>query len=318
MIIQNQADLTRAVLAEVERTPDPRLRRILASAVRHLHDFVRDTELTEAEFRQICGLIAKCGQLTTPSHNEVVLAAGSLGVSALVCLLNNGAGGETTANLMGPFWRKGSPVTANGGSIVRSATPGDPVFVTAWVRDEAGQPVADAEVDIWQASGEGYYENQDPEQADMNLRGKFRTDAEGRITFRTVKPSGYPIPVNGPVGQLVRAQGRHNLRPAHIHFMVHKPGYKTQFSQLYSSDDPHLETDVQFGVTQALVGQYVLHESGPAPAPDVQGRWYSLEHRFVVTPGDDALPPPPITAKTDGPRPPLVVLERTQTGDEKK
>lgn len=310
MIIQNQADLTRAVLAEVERTPDLRLRRILASAVRHLHDFVRDTELTEAEFRQICGLIAKCGQLTTPSHNEVVLAAGSLGVSALVCLLNNGTGGETTANLMGPFWRKGSPVTPNGGSIVRSATPGDPVFVTAWVRDEQGQPVADAEVDIWQASGEGYYENQDPGQADMNLRGKFRTDAEGRITFRTVKPSGYPIPVNGPVGQLVRAQGRHNLRPAHIHFMIHKPGYKTQFSQLYSSDDPHLETDVQFGVTQALVGQYVLHESEPAPAPDVQGRWYALEHRFVVTPGDDALPPPPITAKTDGPRPPLVVLER--------
>src|SRR6478672_420519 len=146
MIIQNQADLTRAVLAEVERTPDPRLRRILASAVRHLHDFVRDTELTEAEFRQICGLIAKAGQLTTPSHNEVVLAAGSLGVSALVCLLNNGAGDarETTANLMGPFWRQGSPATPNGGSIVRSPTPGDPVFVTAWVRDAAGQPVADA------------------------------------------------------------------------------------------------------------------------------------------------------------------------------
>jgi len=310
MIIQNQADLTRAVLAEVERTPDPRLRRILASAVRHLHDFVRDTELTEAEFRQICGLIAKCGQLTTPSHNEVVLAAGSLGVSALVCLLNNGTGGETTANLMGPFWRQGSPVTPNGGSIVRSATPGDPVFVTAWVRDEAGQPVADAEVDVWQASGEGYYENQDPEQADMNLRGKFRTDAEGRIAFRTVKPSGYPIPVNGPVGALIRAQGRHNLRPAHIHFMIRKPGCKTQFSQLYSSDDPHLETDVQFGVTQALVGNYVLHEDEPAPAPGVQGRWYALEHRFVVTRGDDALPPPPITAKTDGPRPPLVVLER--------
>ncbi|MBK6005669.1 catechol 1,2-dioxygenase [Ramlibacter ginsenosidimutans] len=313
MIVQNQADLTRAVLAEVERTPDPRLRRILASAVRHLHDFVRDTELTEAEFRQICGLIAKAGQLTTPSHNEVVLAAGSLGVSALVCLLNNGAGGarETTANLMGPFWREGSPATPNGGSIVRSPTPGEPVFVTAWIVDEAGQPVVDAEVDVWQASGEGYYENQDPQQADMNLRGKFASDAQGRVQFRTVKPSGYPIPVNGPVGQLIRAQGRHNLRPAHIHFLVHKAGYKTQFSQLYSSDDPHLETDVQFGVTQALLGQYVAHEGEPAPDADVQGRWYSLEHRFVIARGDAALPPPPITAKTDGPRPPLVVLERS-------
>jgi hydroxyquinol 1,2-dioxygenase len=310
MIIQDQADLTRAVLAEVERTPDPRLRELLASAVTHLHAFVRETKMTEAEFRQICGLIARCGQLTTPSHNEVVLAAGSLGVSALVCLQNNGVGGETTANLMGPFWRQGSPVTPNGGSIVRSRTPGDPVFVTAWVQDQDGQPLADAEVDIWQASGEGYYENQDPEQADMNLRGKFRTDAQGCIEFRTVKPSGYPIPVNGPVGALIKAQGRHNMRPAHIHFMIHKPGYKTQFSQLYSNDDPHLETDVQFGVTQALVGNYVLHENEPAPAADVKGRWYSLEHRFVVTKGDDALPPPPITAKTDGPRPPLVVLQR--------
>jgi catechol 1,2-dioxygenase len=312
MIVENQADLTRAVLAEVERTPDPRLRRLLASAVRHLHDFVRETELTEAEFRQICGLIAKAGQLTTPSHNEVVLAAGSLGVSALVCLLNNGEGGrrETTANLMGPFWRMGSPPTESGGSIVRSTTPGEPVFVTAWIRDESGQPVAQAEVDVWQASGEGYYENQDPGQADMNLRGKFTSDAQGCIRFRTVKPSGYPIPVNGPVGQLIRAQGRHNMRPAHIHFMVHKPGYKTQFSQLYSSDDPHLETDVQFGVTRALVGRYVAHEGEPAPDADVQGRWYTLEHTFVIARGEAALPPPPITAKAQGERPSLVVLER--------
>jgi catechol 1,2-dioxygenase len=211
---------------------------------------------------------------------------------------------------MGPFWRKGSPATPNGGSIVRSPTPGDPVFVHAWVQDEAGRPVEGAEVDIWQASGEGYYENQDPQQADMNLRGKFVTDAQGSIRFRTVKPIGYPIPVSGPVGALIRAQGRHNLRPAHIHFLIHKPGYKTQFSQLYSSDDPNLGTDVQFGVTQALVGQYVPHENEPAPDADVRGRWYSLEHRFVVTPGEAALPPPPITGKAEGERPPLVVLDR--------
>lgn len=319
MIIRTPTDLTRAVLAEVARTPDPRLRTLLGSAVEHLHGFVRDTGLTEAEFRQICGLVARCGQLTTPSHNEVVLAAGSLGVSALVCLQNNGDGGkrETTANLMGPFWRMGAPLTANGGSIVRSPTPGDPVFVKATVIDDAGAPVAGAVVDVWQASGEGYYENQDPEQADMNLRGTFVTDKDGGIAFRTVKPSGYPIPVGGPVGALIRAQGRHNMRPAHIHFMIHKPDYKTQFSQLYSSDDPHLETDVQFGVTQALVGNYVLHEDGPAPAPDVHGRWYTLEHRFVIARGDDALPPPPITAKTQGARPPLVVLERQQRPGDK-
>ncbi len=313
MIVDTESDLTEAVLAEVERTPDARLRVLLAAAVRHLHAFVRETALTEAEFRQICGVVAKAGQLTHSSHNEVVLAAGSLGVSALVCLLNNGNGADekTTANLMGPFWRKDSPLTPQGGSIVRSPTPGEPVFVTARIRDQHGQPVPDAVVDVWQASGEGYYENQDPEQAHMNLRGKFHTDSDGCIRFRTVKPSGYPIPVDGPVGALIRAQGRHNMRPAHIHFMVHKQGYKTQFSQLYSSDDPHLETDVQFGVTRSLVGQYVAHDDDRAPDADVHGRWYSLEHTFVIVPGDDSLPMPPITAKTEGPRPPLVVLERT-------
>ena len=215
---------------------------------------------------------------------------------------------------MGPFWRANSPKTPQGGSIVRSATPGDPVFVTAWVRDLDGRPLADVEVDVWQASGEGYYENQDPEQAEMNLRGKFDSAADGSVRFRTVKPSGYPIPVNGPVGALIRAQGRHNMRPAHIHFLLHKPGYKAQFSQLYSSDDPNLETDVQFGVTRALVGQYVMHEELPAPAPDVRGRWYSLEHTFVIVPGDHVLPLPPITAKTDGLRAPLEVLTRTTQG----
>ena len=195
---------------------------------------------------------------------------------------------------------------------MRSPTPGEPVFVTAWILDDTGAPVSDAEVDVWQASGEGYYENQDPQQADMNLRGRFRTGADGCVRFRTVKPSGYPIPVSGPVGALIRAQGRHNMRPAHIHFMVHKAGWKTQFSQLYSSDDPHLETDVQFGVTRALVGEYVRHAHGPAPAPDVQGPWYSLEHTFVITRGDDALPPAPITGKAQGARPPLAILERSE------
>jgi catechol 1,2-dioxygenase len=112
------------------------------------------------------------------------------------------------------------------------------------------------------------------------------------------------------VGQLIRAQNRHNLRPAHIHFMIHKVGYKTQFSQLYSADDPNLETDVQFAVTAALIGHYEAHDNEPAPDADVKGRWYSLQHRFVVMKGEAALPPPPITAKAEGERPPLVVLQR--------
>jgi len=165
MIIEKQSDVTAAVLEQLQQSSDPRFKEIMTAAVTHLHGFIRDARLSEAEFHQACALIARLGQLTTASHNEVVLIAGSLGVSALVCLLNNGDNGqtETTANLMGPFWRMDSPPTENGGSIVRSPTPGMPVFVNAWVCDRQGRPVPDAEVDVWHASSEGFYENQDPE-----------------------------------------------------------------------------------------------------------------------------------------------------------
>jgi catechol 1,2-dioxygenase len=314
MIIGNHRDITKAVLSELDRATNPRFREIMAAAVRHLHDFAREAKLTEPEFQQACAYIATLGRLSTESHNEVVLIAGSLGVSSLVCLLNNGDHGqkETTANLLGPFWRMGSPPTANGASIVRSPTVGTPIFVNAWIKDLQGRPVVGAEVDVWHTSGEGIYENQDPAQADMNLRGKFTTDAEGQIAFRSIKPIGYPIPINGPVGELLRAQGRHNMRPAHIHFLIFKPGFKTQFSQVYSSDDPNLETDVQFGVTKALIGKYVLHENEPAPVPDVKGPWYSLDHHFVIEPGEAKLPKPPITGKATGERPLSVVLERAK------
>ncbi len=311
-MISKEQDVTAAVLAELERATDPRFKEIMRAAILHLHGFARDARLTEAEFHQACGLVAKLGQLTTESHNEVVLASGSLGLSSLVCLLNNGNNGqtETTANLMGPFWRKGAPHVLPGGSIVRSPVAGPALFVNAWVRDSEGRPVEAAEVDVWHTSGDGFYENQDPDQADMNLRGTLTTDAKGHIAFRSVKPGGYPIPLSGPVGALLRAQGRHNMRPAHIHFMINKPGYKTQFSQVYSSDDPYLETDVQFAVTRALVGQYVLHAGEPAPASDVQGDWYSLDHHFVIEPGDDRLPKAPISGKAGGERPVQLVLER--------
>jgi catechol 1,2-dioxygenase len=312
MIIKTQADVTQAVLAEIQRAESPRFREIMTAAVNHLHGFARDAKLTEIEFHQVCGYIAKLGQATTESHNEVVLAAGSLGVSALVCLLNNGNNGqtETTANLMGPFWRMDSPSLLNGASIVHGPTPGVPIFVKAWVHDHTGKAVSGALVDVWQASAEGFYENQDPGQANMNLRGQFTTDAQGMVSFRSIKPAGYPIPLQGPVGELLRAQGRHNLRPAHIHFMIYKSGFKTQFAQVYSSDDPHLETDVQFGVTQALIGQYVLHDQEPAPEADVTGSWYSMEHHFEIEPGEARLPKPPITGKADGARPQLEILQR--------
>jgi catechol 1,2-dioxygenase len=312
MIIENQQQVTEAVLSELQRAKDPRFREIVSAAVRHLHDFAREVKLTEDEFRQACAFIAALGKKTTETHNEVVLLAGSLGFSTLVCLLNNGNNGqtETTANLLGPFWRMESPFTENGESIVRSPTAGPALFVNAWVKDVQGKPVVDAEVDVWHSSPEGFYENQDPRQANMNLRGKFKTDEDGHIGFRTVKPAGYPIPVDGPVGDLIRIQGRHNLRPAHLHFLIYKPGYKTHISQVYVNDDKNLETDVQFGVTRALVGNYVRHENETAPAADVTGPWYSLDFTFTIEAGMAKLPRPPITAKAEGDRVKLEILER--------
>jgi catechol 1,2-dioxygenase len=305
MIIENQQHVTEAVLSELARAPNPRFREVMGAFIRHLHDFAREVKLTEEEWHAAIAYIVALGQKTNATHNEVMLLSGSLGFSTLICLLNNGDKGhtDTDANLLGPFWRMHSPATPNGGSIVRSPTPGPALFVNAWFKDKSGKPIEGAEVDIWHSSPEGFYENQDPVQADMNLRGKFTTDKDGHIWFRSVKPAGYPIPVDGPVGDLLRAQGRHNMRPAHLHFLASKDGFKTLISQIYSPDDKFLETDAQFGVTRHLIGNYVRHESETPPAPDVNGPWYSLDYSFVMEAGTSKLPRPPITGKAEGERP---------------
>src|SRR5215468_9323632 len=295
MIIENEAALTNAVSEAFSRTENARSREILLALVGHLHAFVREVRLSEAEFHEAIRLVAAVGQHTTAWHNEAMLMAGSLGVSALVCLLNNGDNGqsETQANLLGPFWRDEAPPCRSGDSIVRSPTPGPALICGVQVLDGGGQPIGYAEVDVWQSSPDGLYENQDPAQANMNLRGRFITNAEGRFRFRSVKPAGYPVPIDGPVGDLVRATGRHNYRPAHLHFLIFKEGFKTLISQIYVNDDEKLDTDVQFGVTRALMGNYVRHD-GPAPADDVKGEWYSLDQTFVMEPGKSRLPKPPI------------------------
>lgn len=296
MIIGSNWDVTRDALRAMERTRDPRLREIMVSLVKHLHAFVRETRLTEAEFRQATAVINEIGKLTSDTHNEAVLMAGSLGVSSLVCLLNNGDNGntETSQSLLGPFWRMHSPRVENGGTIVRSDTPGDPLFVMGCVVNQAGEAIAGADVDIWHASPTGLYENQDPEQADMNLRGKFITDMDGRFWFRTVKMVGYPIPTHGLVGRLLNAQERHPYRPAHLHALIMKPGYKVLISQAYDPADPHIDTDVQFGVTRALLGDYVRHDEPHPNDPVIPGPWYSLDFQYVMEVGDAVLPKPPI------------------------
>lgn len=296
MLIARQEDVTSAALEVMARTREPRMREIMISLVTHLHGFVRDVRLTEAEFRDATAILNEIGALASDTHNEFVLMAGSLGVSSLVCLLNNGDGGntETSQSLLGPFWRLNSPRVENGGSIVRSDTPGDPLFVQARVVDGAGKPIEGAEVDVWHASPVGLYENQDPEQAEMNLRGKFTTDAAGRFWFSSVMMVGYPIPTGGVVGRLLKAQGRHPMRPAHLHALIFKPGFKVLISQVYDPNDPHIETDVQFGVTKALIGDFIRHEEPHPALPDVQAPWYALDYTYVMEPGEAVLPRPPI------------------------
>jgi protocatechuate 3,4-dioxygenase beta subunit len=211
--------------------------------------------------------------------------------------MNNGptATTETDAALLGPFWRDNSPPTPNGGSILRSPTDGPALFVNCRIVDPDRRPIAGVEVDVWHASPVGLYENQDPDQADMNLRGRFTTEEDGRFWFRSVKPAGYPVPTDGPSGDLLRAQLRHPFRPAHLHFLGYEPGFKTLITQVFVDDDEYLQSDAVFGVTRHLVGDYRRHDGDERPpATDVQGPWYTLDYSFVMRPGEAKRPIPPI------------------------
>jgi protocatechuate 3,4-dioxygenase beta subunit len=294
-VITDESSVTDVVLDAMARTPDARLREVMTSFVRHMHAFAREVRLKEDEFHLGIDVLNRIGQASHASHNEGVLFSDAIGFSTLVCLLNNGTNGatETAAALLGPFWRMNSPSTPNGGSIVRSDTPGPALFAKCLVINTQGQPLAEVEVDVWQASTIGLYENQDANQAEMNLRGKFTTDADGYFWFRSVKPSGYPVPIEGPVGDLLRAQDRHPYRPAHLHFLCFKSGYKTLITQVFVSGDQYLSSDAVFGVTEHLVGNYREGEGAP-PAADVEGPWFVFDYTFVMERGVSELPKPPI------------------------
>ena len=296
MIIDNEDSVTGVVLRAMAGGDDVRLREIAASFVRHMHAFAKEVRLTEPEFEAGIGMLNRIGQATNDVHNEGILFSDAIGFSTLVCLMNNGANGntETAAALLGPFWRMHSPVTPNGGSIVRSPTPGPALFADLQIVDARGQPIEGVVVDVWHSSPVGLYENQDQSQADMNLRGKFTTDAEGHFSFRSVKPAGYPVPTDGPTGDMLRAQNRHPYRPAHVHFLCYKPGFKTLVTQVFVDHDDYLESDVVFGVTRALIGDFKQHDAGTAPAADVGALWYTLAYRFVMEAGEAKLPHPPI------------------------
>lgn len=299
-IIDDVETVTPVVLDAMSKTPDARLREIMEAFVRHAHAFAREVNLTEEEFQYGTEFLNRIGKATTDTHNEGILFSDAIGFSTLICLLNNGqnskgAANETAAALLGPFWRMNSPRAKNGDCIVRSPTPGPAIFADVRVLDPQGRPLEGVEVDVWHSSPVGMYENQDPTQVDMNLRGKFTTDADGRFFFRSIKPGSYPVPTDGPVGDMLRAQSRHCFRPAHFHFLAFKDGFKTLVTQVFVADDPYLHSDVVFGVTSALVGDYRRHTASETPpAPDVSGEWYTFTYDLIMEPGEAKLPAPPI------------------------
>ena len=226
------------------------------------------------------------GQATGKNTNEVVLAADILGVSSLVSTINNlDLDGGSYAALLGPFWRKNAPLCAWGENISRSNLGGQPIEVRGCIYDEFKKPIAGAIVDVWHSSPVGFYENQDDQQVDMNLRGRFETNERGEFFFTSIRPAGYPVPTNGPCGELLRAQKRHPNRPAHIHFMISKPGYKVLITQVFDSTDTNLDSDPVFGVSKQLVGEY---------RTDAVSGVCQLNHSFVLQAGEMVFPAPPI------------------------
>ena len=240
--------ITDAVLDQMATTPDPRIREVMASAVRHLHAFAKEVNLTPAEWIKGIAFMTAVGKVCTPARQEFILLSDTLGLSALVNGLHDSTAMEegTHTSLLGPFYREASPKLAAGSQIAKTVRPGSECVLYGRVTDVHGKPIADATVSIWQTGADGLYDIQES-GASIDYRGVFTTDADGIFLVRTVKPIGYSIPMDGPVGEMIRAQKRHGMRPAHIHFLVGAPGYRELVTALYLRDDPHIADDVVFG-----------------------------------------------------------------------
>lgn len=240
--------ITDAVLEQMATTPDPRMREIMASAVKHLHAFARDVNLTPGEWLRGIAFMTEVGKMCTPERQEFVLLSDTLGLSALVNGLHDKTAIEegTHTSLLGPFYREASPKLAPGTQIAKTVKPGSECALYGRVTDVDGKPLANATVSVWQTGADGLYDIQESSTG-TDYRGVFSTDANGVYMLRTVKPIGYSIPMDGPVGHMVKAQARHGMRPAHIHFLVGLPGYRELVTALYLRDDPHLADDVVFG-----------------------------------------------------------------------
>ena len=276
--------ITPAVLQRIAGTEDARLKQIMTSLVRHLHDFVREVKLTEDEWKAGIDFLTETGQKCDATRQEFILLSDTLGVSMLTIALNQAKPtGATEATVFGPFHTQDAPRVESGADIAGDA-PGLRMFADACVRGLDGEPIVNADVDVWQADEDGLYDVQRPELGgSRRARAVLRTDAQGCVRFRSVVPTAYPIPTDGPVGKMLVATGRHPWRPAHLHFMIRAAGYQTLITHLFKDPDPYLDSDVVFGVRSSLVGDYVEHPPGKAPdGSTVDTPFYTLAHTFVL------------------------------------
>ena len=279
--------LLSAVLKSNANTGNPRLKQILEIGIRHLHAFALEADITPAELEVALDFLVAIGQASGPKKHEGILLADILGLATPV-QLNDArkameAGGTEPA-LIGPFWRANQPERKNGERISTDDTPGPRLTVTGQVLSLDGTPLAGARVETWQASPKGLYENQDESQPRMNLRGRFVTDEHGNFSFESVRPAGYPVPVDGPCGELLAAQNRHTMRPAHLHFLVVAPGHKVLATQFFDADDPHAYDDVVFGAVGSLLRHF---------EPDGEGG-FKLDVKLRMEPGETRVPKCPI------------------------
>ncbi len=279
------AEITESVLRSLEQTPNPRLKQVMTSLIRHLHDFVREVELTEAEWMQAIQFLTRVGQMCDDRRQEFILLSDTLGVSMLVDAINHHAEGSVTeSTVMGPFYRPGARELPNGASISMDGG-GEPAVISGRVRSADGTPLAGATLDVWEGNENGLYEQQDPDQPDMNLRGRVRTDAEGRYKIVAIKPVSYPVPDDGPVGEMLRALGRHPYRPAHIHFIVSADGHLPLTTHLFAKGDPYLDSDAVFGTKDSLIVDFAPNASPEAAAKHgIQPPFYTVEYDFVLKP----------------------------------
>ena len=274
------------VLARMGQPENARLDAVMRSVITHLHAVVKEVEPTYEEWMAAIRFLTATGQMCDDKRQEYILLSDVLGVSMLVDAINTRRpSGATENTVLGPFHVEGAPDLEMGDTISRDGE-GEPLVVRGRVVDGDGRPVQGAVIDTWQTSHDGFYDLQQPDkQPENNLRGVFRTGADGRFSYRSVKPSYYPIPDDGPVGRLLHGLGRGNIRPAHLHYIVSAPGFETVTTHIFVHDDPYLDSDAVFGVKESLIRTFIRHDD-PSRAAEfgVANPFWTVETDFVLTP----------------------------------